>query len=1034
MFLFGNVAALDNESKVLQLTTLEYVPYAGESLDNQGIIPSIVAEAFKRVDYNIDVTFLPWTEALEKSKVGEYDGILNAWYTPEREEWAVYSDSLPANELVFATLRNRDISFENYLTDLQEYKIGTVKSYAYPQEFIDSDLEKVESTYDDENLERLFSGEVDLILVDKAQTIFYTNTEFSEYKDDIKFLEPSLEILPLYLIVPLAIENHSQIISDFNRGLRQIKADGTYNQILINQGFRGLVETIDGEEELSIVNFGKILIYILIGFVILIFLSFLYLGYSKKGFLISKINKKVLIWFLIIAIIPLVIVSFILLQNQSNILIDNALENANQGVFTSSEIIKEILADFQSDLLILSQKSELKYYLNEGGTNKEELKNNLEEEFVNFVTHKSDYYQLRYIDENGNEIIRVDNDGESIFLVEENRLQNKKERYYFEESVILSKEEVFISPLDLNIEGSELENRGTDEEPIYVPVLRYATPVFNSVGQNKGIIITNIYANSFLDQVVREKREGAKNLFINSEGYFLVHPQKEKEFSFMFEEGDFRIQKESPKSFLKILGSNQGIIYNSEEKVYLIFHRIKMSEKESGILLDVVDKEVLLADFFILRNQILIFGILLVLVIIFLSFLFSRRITIPIKKLFEGAMRFQKRDFHAKVDIKTGDELEDLGNIFNKTAEVLKNMDEEYEQLEKAKTEFLSITSHELRSPMTPMRAQLQMLLGGYFGKLTTKQKNSIDIVERNTSRLDKIIVDFLEISRIEAARLKFKFIRGDPNICVQNLVEEMKGFMPEKEIDIVFIQEKLPIIEHDPDRLCQVLRNLLNNAIKFTPEREKIIIKSKLYQGMILFSVQDKGGGIPKKDQQKIFEPFYQAENMYQHQSGGTGLGLAIVRGIVESQNGKVWFESEVGKGTKFSFTLPLKPVRKVKPIKLLFSAQSVNEEDIKLLFKKILGPIGGGEFESLKKTEGISDEILRKYFSYLSKKGILNEDRKRDFKQSLDEIMGIKTRHLTSSKLLKEGLIVKKDLKKSKTFKKKKPLNKSKERRLNK
>mgnify|MGYP003988183597 FL=1 len=355
-------------------------------------------------------------------------------------------------------------------------------------------------------------------------------------------------------------------------------------------------------------------------------------------------------------------------------------------------------------------------------------------------------------------------------------------------------------------------------------------------------------------------------------------------------------------------------------------------------------------------------------------------------------------------------------------------------QLEKAKTEFLSITSHELRSPMTPMRAQLQMLLGGYFGKLTTKQKNSIDIVERNTSRLDKIIVDFLEISRIEAARLKFKFIRGDPNICVQNLVEEMKGFMPEKEIDIVFIQEKLPIIEHDPDRLCQVLRNLLNNAIKFTPEREKIIIKSKLYQGMILFSVQDKGGGIPKKDQQKIFEPFYQAENMYQHQSGGTGLGLAIVRGIVESQNGKVWFESEVGKGTKFSFTLPLKPVRKVKPIKLLFSAQSVNEEDIKLLFKKILGPIGGGEFESLKKTEGISDEILRKYFSYLSKKGILNEDRKRDFKQSLDEIMGIKTRHLTSSKLLKEGLIVKKDLKKSKTFKKKKPLNKSKERRLNK
>jgi len=296
------------------------------------------------------------------------------------------------------------------------------------------------------------------------------------------------------------------------------------------------------------------------------------------------------------------------------------------------------------------------------------------------------------------------------------------------------------------------------------------------------------------------------------------------------------------------------------------------------------------------------------------SFYLTKAITNPLKKLYDSTLKLEKGDFKTRVDIKSGDEFEELGNEFNRTTEALERIDEERKQIDKIKTEFLSITSHELRSPMTPMRAQLQMLLENYFGKLNPKQKESLDVVLRNTERLDKIIVDFLEISRIEAARLKFDFKKVDLVKTINSIVEEMKGFMPEKKIKIEVEMEKFPIIEADSDRFGQVLRNLINNAIKFTPEKGVVKVKGKLSEGMILFSVSDSGIGIADKDQKRIFEPFYQVENMYQHKSGGTGLGLAICKGIVESQNGKIWMESKPNVGTTFYFTLPLSGMKAKK------------------------------------------------------------------------------------------------------------------------
>jgi len=337
-------------------------------------------------------------------------------------------------------------------------------------------------------------------------------------------------------------------------------------------------------------------------------------------------------------------------------------------------------------------------------------------------------------------------------------------------------------------------------------------------------------------------------------------------------------------------------------------------------------------DIVAVGNTILFFSVVTILLAIGMGIFFSHTISKPIVKLQNATKELEKGHFEVRVDIKTGDELEQLGEVFNRTTDVLEKTDEKIKQLDKAKNEFLTITSHELRIPMTPMKIQLQMLLKGYLGKLNKEQKESIDIVLRNTARLDKNISDFLEISRMESARLKFNFVKADLTKYINQLVKEMKFFMVEKKIKIVPKISKLPLIEVDPDRTMQVLRNLINNAIKFSEKNGKILVNVTRKKDNILFSVIDYGKGISPENKKRIFEPFFQEEDSLHREYGGTGLGLTICRGIVESQNGKMWVESEVGKGSTFCFTLPLKPVRNIQPIKLMFSTRQAVRPETKL------------------------------------------------------------------------------------------------------
>jgi len=231
------------------------------------------------------------------------------------------------------------------------------------------------------------------------------------------------------------------------------------------------------------------------------------------------------------------------------------------------------------------------------------------------------------------------------------------------------------------------------------------------------------------------------------------------------------------------------------------------------------------------------------------------------------------------------------------------------EEVTKMKNVFLSITSHELKTPLTPMKAQLQMLQEGYMGKLSEKQENSIEIVLRNLARLDKLIADILDISRIEAGRIRMFFKSMNFNEAVKEAIKTQEALAKAKGIKISATLADLPDIVGDTERLQQAIGNLLNNAIKFSKKSGTVVIKTERSgEDNILFSITDYGIGISKADQKKLFLPFSQIDTSMAREHQGTGLGLAIAKGIIEAHNGKIWVESEPGKGSTFYFVIPMR------------------------------------------------------------------------------------------------------------------------------
>ena len=233
-------------------------------------------------------------------------------------------------------------------------------------------------------------------------------------------------------------------------------------------------------------------------------------------------------------------------------------------------------------------------------------------------------------------------------------------------------------------------------------------------------------------------------------------------------------------------------------------------------------------------------------------------------------------------------------------------------KLDKIKSNFLSVTSHELRTPMSVIKGYIQMMLKGNLGTISNEQKKALEIVLRNSNQLDTLIQDILDISRLESGTMKFIPERTNVKNMLEQTIETMQSIADTKNIKIsISLEENTPDLIIDQERVKQVIVNLLNNAIKFSYEGSIITIFVRKTADYVLFEIQDFGRGIPKDKQDKIFEIFYQVDSERDRKFGGVGLGLAISRGIILSHGGNIWVESEPGKGSTFRITLPITPVQ---------------------------------------------------------------------------------------------------------------------------
>lgn len=239
--------------------------------------------------------------------------------------------------------------------------------------------------------------------------------------------------------------------------------------------------------------------------------------------------------------------------------------------------------------------------------------------------------------------------------------------------------------------------------------------------------------------------------------------------------------------------------------------------------------------------------------------------------------------------------------------EVFRDITIEYE-IDRMKSDFISLASHQLRTPLSSIKTYSHMLMEGYMGEVTAAQKKSLRTIVGAANRMNELISTLLNITRIESGNVTVTRKAVNVEKLAEEVIKEHSLAASDKEISMELQTgtKPLPSVSTDPLLFKEVLNNLVSNGIKYTPQHGSVtlVIKNRRYD--TLFSVTDTGMGIPKYSQEQIFTKFFRAHNVVKQETSGTGLGLYLVKGLVDALEGKIWFESHEGKGTTFHVTLP--------------------------------------------------------------------------------------------------------------------------------
>jgi len=452
--------------------------------------------------------------------------------------------------------------------------------------------------------------------------------------------------------------------------------------------------------------------------------------------------------------IPLIVVSYLNFKSSSEALAERALDSMRSDLASSADELSLLVEEFKRDVIFLSNTPPIQGIIRarsgngfdeQGNSTLEEWVGRLEAIFEEMIRAKEVYLQIRFIDEKGKEFTRVDFDDNKIRRVSQADLQNKADRDYFVEAMKLSKDSLYVSFLDLNKEEGRIEIP-------YKPVIRYAVPIFDNMGDRKGIIITNVLAGGFLGSIQDEAGTSGRVFLVDKDGFYLSHQEQNKEWG---GSRDLNTGENLSKDFFdlapQILSREPSIIIIEKE---VIAHAPIFLDKDNTenywVILRSIPKNITFASVISLRNTLLILGLIILSLVSLLAYVLASVISRPIQILSEVARKIGGGDLNVRAKITSKDEIGELAGAFNSMAQKLKIFYADLEKKVRDRTKALETTKKELETNAKELEKERASLEEKVKERTAELEESRVGLEEKVKERTNELEENVDELERFQ--------------------------------------------------------------------------------------------------------------------------------------------------------------------------------------------------------------------------------------------------------------------------------------------
>ena len=543
-------------------------------------------------------------------------------------------------------------------------------------------------------------------------------------------------------------------------------------------------------------------------------------------------------------------------------------QEEQRDAFLLSNKANDIVNQLRTDILFLASEVELFY-----NTEEAHFMTLTASLFQKYASVIHVYDQIRYIDNSGEEIVRMNLQNDSACIVPDSQLQNKGNRYYFNETMQMEGREIYVSPIDLNMDNGQVQVP-------YKPIIRIGINLYDRNSEKIGILITNFKAVSLINIINKSNTRNSSNKYLlNKDGYYLIGPDSTQEWGFMFGKSDAMFQKQFIQES-EIISNHENGIFTSSNGLFVFstIHFVPTLTEQN-------------------------------------KYLHSWKLISHISsdKVFNRTMRYFKRGFIYALGISMVIILLLWilsRNIYQrqKAQQALENSNKALEEIVRTKDKFFSIISHDLRSPFTGIIGYSHMLKSDLDSYTKEEVIQFISSINKSAENTYKMLDNLLQWARVQSGTMAPVPEDFELKEVLDMIQASFETTLVKKQIVFDYNCDKAIVVFADKMMVKTVVHNLISNAIKFTQKGGAVSIDVKSVNDTISIMVTDTGIGMDKQAIAKLFKVDSIVSTKGTDNETGTGLGLVLTKEFVELNHGKIKVDSQLGKGTRFKIILPVK------------------------------------------------------------------------------------------------------------------------------